>query len=54
MLPYQKLEFIKITKPYILKNDTQLGKLHGKLIFPNIFRLTAIYTWAPAFKVKCF
>ena len=27
-----------------------MWKLHRKLSFPNIFRLDAIYTWAPAFK----
>ena len=27
-----------------------MWKLHRKLNFPNIFRLAAIYTWAPAFK----
>ena len=37
-------------KPYIFKNDTQMWKLHRKLNFFNIFRLAAIYTWAPAFK----
>ena len=28
-----------------------MWKLHRKLNFPNIFRLAAIYTWAPAFKL---
>ena len=27
-----------------------MWKQHRKLNFPNIFRLAAIYTWAPAFK----
>ena len=36
---------------YIFKNDSQMWKLHRKLNFPNIFRLAAIYTWAPALKV---
>ena len=27
-----------------------MWKLHRKLNFPNILRLAAIYTWAPAFK----
>ena len=30
-----------------------MWKLHRKLNFPNIFRLAAIYTWAPAFKSFC-
>ena len=28
-----------------------MWKLHRKLNFHNIFRLAAIYTWAPAFKL---
>ena len=27
-----------------------MWKLHTKLNFPNIFRLAAIFSWAPAFK----
>ena len=41
---------LKSVKPYIFKIDSQMWKLHRKLNFPNIFRLAAIYTWAPAFK----
>ena len=51
-VPFWNLDFIKITETIYLKkkNDTQMWKLHRKLNFPNIFRLAAIYTWAPAFK----
>ena len=41
---------LKSLKPYIFKNDAQMWELHRKLNFPNIFRLAAIYTPAPAFK----
>ena len=41
---------LKSVKPYIFKNDAQMWMLHRKLNFPNMFRLVAIYTPAPAFK----
>ena len=34
--------------------DSQMWKLHGKLKFPSILRLAAIYTWAPAFNIATY
>ena len=40
-----------ITETSYLQNDTQMWKLRRKLIFPNVFGLTAINTWALAFHI---
>ena len=42
--------FLSTRKSLFIKYVSQFCKLHRKLNFPNIFRLAAIYTRAPAFK----
>ena len=43
--------FLSTRKSLFIKYVSQFCKLHRKLNFPNIFRLAAIYTRAPAFKL---
>ena len=46
-MPKIRIYYNHFLKPYIFK----MWKVHRKLNTPNIFRLTAIYTWATAFKI---
>ena len=43
--------FLSTRKSLFIKYVSQFCKLHRTLNFPNIFRLAAIYTRTPAFKI---